>query len=218
MGRLSYLTVGTWYRIGTLTRILFRKGRNGCEVIIEAVVSTLDESGRVNLAPMGVVWGEERLVIRPYKATTTYRNLTATGQAVVNLTDNVGVFAHTAVEDAEYACLPAAVVSGFVLADACAYREVVVETIDDRAERASITCRVVYAERLRDFLGFNRGKNAVLEAAILATRLRWLGREAVLAEFKRLAEIVEKTGGEQEKAALTFLDEYVGRWGNDGKS
>jgi hypothetical protein len=161
---------------------------------------------------MGVVWGEDRLIIRPYRTTTTYRNLVATGQAVVNLTDNVLIFAQAAVSDAEFPCFPASVVRGVILADACAFREVIVEAIDDGTERATVTCRVVRSGRLRDFLGFNRGKNAVIEAAILATRLRWLGRETVLAEFKRLADIVVRTGDEPEKAAMTFLEEYVERW------
>jgi hypothetical protein len=184
-------------------------------MIIETIVSTLDEAGKVNLAPMGVVWDDDTLIIRPYRATTTYRNLVATGQAVVNLTDNVLIFAQTAVAEAAFPCFPAAVVKGVILADACAYREVTVQDTDEGPNRAMMRCRVVKAGRLRDFLGFNRGKNAVIEAAILATRLRWLGRQAVQAEFGRLAEIVAKTGGEQEEAAIQFLKDYAERWRED---
>jgi hypothetical protein len=38
---------------------------------------------------MGVEWGAERIVIKPYPATRTLRNLRATGAAVVNLTDDI---------------------------------------------------------------------------------------------------------------------------------
>jgi hypothetical protein len=62
---------------------------------------------------------------------------------------------------------------------------------------------------LREFIGFNRAQNAVIEAAILATRLRFLGREHVLKEFERLRLIVDKTGGEQEHAAFRYLSEHV---------
>ena len=37
-------------------------------MIVETVVTTLDEDGQANFAAMGVVWGEDRLVIRPYAA------------------------------------------------------------------------------------------------------------------------------------------------------
>ncbi|MGH7429272.1 MAG: DUF447 family spectrin-like domain-containing protein, partial [Candidatus Methylomirabilaceae bacterium] len=78
-------------------------------------------------------------------------------------------------------------------------------------ERASFHCRIVKRGVLREFVGFNRARNAVLEAAILATRIRFLGVEHVLQEFRRFAEIVKKTGGEQEARAMQFLEAYVER-------
>jgi hypothetical protein len=64
---------------------------------------------------------------------------------------------------------------------------------------------------LREFIGFNRAKNAVVEAAILATRVRLLGQAHVLSEFKRLGEIVDKTGREQEHTAFQYLFEHISR-------
>jgi hypothetical protein len=68
---------------------------------------------------------------------------------------------------------------------------------------------VVYHGVLREFFGFCRAKHAVVEAAILATRLHLLPREEIDAEFRKLARIVEKTGGEQEREAFEFLEAYV---------
>ncbi len=178
-------------------------------MIIESIVCTIDDQGRINFAPMGVVWGEPILIIRPFKTTTTYRNLITTRQAVVNITDNVLIFARAAVSDASFPHFPAPHVRGAVLEDACSYREVVVEAVDDVPERAEVRCRVVGSGRLRDFLGFNRGKNAVIEAAILATRLDWIGSERVKAAFREYDEIVKKTGGEQEHEAMAYLWSYV---------
>ncbi len=178
-------------------------------MIIESIVSTVDGAGRVNLAPMGVVWGEDTLTIRPFKTTTTYLNLVSTRQAVVNITDNVLIFAQTAVSDANFPYIPAAHIQGVILQDACLYREVEVETVDDVGDRALVYCRVVGSGRLRDFLAFNRGKNAVVEAAILATRLHLLGAERVKDAFHEYEEIVNKTGGEQEHQAMAYLWSYV---------
>ena len=69
--------------------------------------------------------------------------------------------------------------------------------------------RVVHSGRLRDFFGFNRAKHAVVEAAILATRIHLLPRDEILAEFARLKTPVEKTAGPQEIEAFALLERYV---------
>jgi len=86
-----------------------------------------------------------------------------------------------------------------------------VKEADTMQERANFHCRVVKKGVLREFIGFNRAKNAIIEAAILATRVRFLGVEHILQEYRRLAEIVKKTGGEQESRAMQYLQEYVER-------
>ena len=48
------------------------------------------------------------------------------------------------------------------------------KSIDASGERVNIEAEVVHIGRTRDFFGFNRAKHAVVEAAILATRLHLL--------------------------------------------
>lgn len=100
-------------------------------------------------------------------------------------------------------------VRGFVLADACKYYEFVVRSIDTARERVHIEADVVSTGTLREFVGFNRAKNAVVEAAILATRFRLLPAGEVESEYKKLRVIVDKTGGESEREAMAFLE---GEW------
>jgi hypothetical protein len=100
-------------------------------------------------------------------------------------------------------------VEGVVIANACRWYEFRVNSLDDRAPRTTIACVVVAKGRIRDFFGFNRAKHAVLEAAILATRLEFLPPQEICAEFRRLAVLVEKTAGDQERRAFQFLDEFV---------
>jgi uncharacterized protein len=59
--------------------------------------------------------------------------------------------------------------------------------------------------------GFNRAKHAVIEAAILATRLHILEPSLVDADMKRLAISVGKTGAAAERRAFDFLLDYVGQ-------
>lgn len=177
--------------------------------IVETIVITVDEQGEANVAPMGVIIEPSLILIRPYKDTATYRNLLTTGEAVVNTTDNALLFAESAVSSPQFPAFPAEKVRGLILKDACSYYECAVKSIETSGERASFTCEIIKKGFLREFIGFNRAKNAIIEAAILATRIRFLGKEKILEDYTRFQEIVNKTGGNQEIKAMAFLLEYV---------
>ncbi|MCI0564553.1 MAG: DUF447 family protein [Nitrososphaera sp.] len=180
-------------------------------MITETIISTLDEKGRVNFAPMGIVIKEDILIIRPYKETTTYRNLLTTRQGVVHITDNVWIFAQSAISSPQFESFPAEYVRGFVLKDTCYYYEFTVSDMDCSSERAKFNACIVKRGWVRDFIGFNRAKNAVIEAAILATRIKFIGVEKILEKFEEHAVIVKKTGGPQEEQAMQYLIDYVTR-------
>ena len=152
-----------------------------------------------------------KLVIKPYQTSTTYKNLKRTGVGVLHVTDDVELLARAAVGRIEKLprWLPAPKVQGAILADACRWYAFRVTRLDDREPRTHIEAEVVEQGTIRDFFGFNRGKHAVVEAAILATRIDFLPGEEILAEFARLVVLVNKTGGEQERRAFQFLEDYV---------
>ena len=178
-------------------------------MIIESIITTMDASGSVNFAPMGVEWGEKEIVIKPFLETTTFRNIRATGVAVVNLTDDVYLFAQAAISNPQYASFPATVVRGVVLEAACSWRELEVQSIDTTPPRSRIETVVVHHGTQREFIGFNRARNAVLEAAILATRLHLIPRKDINADFARLQTIVDKTASPREREAMALLTDYV---------
>ena len=61
----------------------------------------------------------------------------------------------------------------------------------------------------REFIGFNRARHAVLEAAIYATRVHMLAREYLESELARLQVIVDKTAGPDERDAMSLLADYI---------
>ena len=81
-----------------------------------------------------------------------------------------------------------------------------VESLDDssRADHDRVPRRGPRRDP-RPFFGFNRAKHAVLEAAILATRIGILPDDEIRREMERLAIPVEKTAGQQERRAFEFL-------------
>ncbi len=182
-------------------------------MILEGIITTINPEGTVNISPMGprVDDAMRQMVLRPYQTSTTYRNLKRSGQAVFHVTDDVELIAHAAVGALDP--LPpmekARAVDGQILSGACRWYGLKVRSLDDRAERTEIVCDVVDSGRLRDFFGFNRGKHAVLEAAILATRTEFLPAEEIFSEFDRLRVLVEKTGGPAERRAFQFLHDFV---------
>jgi hypothetical protein len=153
-----------------------------------------------------------QFVLRPYLTSSTYANLKRTKQGVLHVTDDVELMARAAVKRLEPPpkFAKAQKIRGVVIADACRWYEFRVASIDDRAQRSTIACDVVGRGRIRDFFGFNRAKHAVIEAAVLATRLEFVQEEHVCQEMRRLAAIVEKTAGQQERRAFQLLDEYIG--------
>jgi hypothetical protein len=182
-------------------------------MILEGIVTTVSPEGRINIAPMGphVEPAMERLLLRPFPTSQTYRNLRAHGEGVFHVTDDVLLLARAAIGPVEPAppLLPASQVRGFFLAGACRYYEFRVRSLDDREERVRIEGDVVHTSQLRDFFGFNRAKHAVVEAAILATRTDFIPLADIEAEYEKLAVLVRKTGGEQEHQAFALLREHV---------
>ncbi len=182
-------------------------------MIVETIVTTVAEDGTVNCAPMGVDWTEAgavlQIVLKPFLDTATYRNVLATGAAVVNLTDDVRVYARAAISNPTYPTVPATSVRGVVLADCCSWRELRVRAVDSTPPRSRIETTVVHQGARREFIGFNRARHAVLEMAIHATRLHLLPRAFVESEMARLQVIVDKTAGSDELEAMALLTAHV---------
>jgi hypothetical protein len=185
-------------------------------MILEGMVTTLDEAGALNVAPMGPVVDEtmSTLLLRPFKTSQTYRNLKGRPQGVLHVVDDVLLLAKAAIgrltELSE--TFPTEKIEGRVLSQACRWYEFEVVACDDSEDRTRIEARVVHVGRLRDVFGFNRAKHAVLEAAILATRLHILPRDEVQAEFARLQIPIEKTAGAREREAFALLETYVAEY------
>jgi uncharacterized protein len=181
--------------------------------LLETVVTTTGSDGVVNCAAMGVRWGEEELVFWPFDTTRTLKNLRVRGQAVVHLTDDVLLFVEAALGHPRPAMRTASVIAGSVIEDTSCWREVVVVEIspsEDGRPRSRVRARVVAAGTgPQQTLGLCRARHAAVEASILASRLRWLGAERVYAELARLQELVDKTAGPRERAAMDYVRRYV---------
>ncbi|MEX0794065.1 MAG: DUF447 domain-containing protein [Pirellulaceae bacterium] len=183
------------------------------ERVLEGLVTTENEDGSVNLAPMGPVTDDcqTHFLLKPFQTSTTYANLKRTGKAAFHVTDDVAMLAAAAIGRLSACDVPEMrTEQGYhIVGTACRWYglEVVDQVID--TERAQFACSVVAIGTLREYFGLNRAKHAVLEAAILATRIRLLPPAEIEEQLSRLRPWVEKTGALVEHQAFEMLTRYV---------
>jgi hypothetical protein len=95
------------------------------------------------------------------------------------------------------------------LTDALSHAELAVIDIKDDPQRPRLRCRVVRLVSHMPFQGFNRAQAAVLEAAILVSRLHMLPRDKIERDLAYLQTAVEKTAGPREIEAWSWLADKV---------
>ena len=127
-------------------------------------------------------------IIAPFRPSTTLDNLRATPYAVANFTDDVLVFAGCLTGRKDWPTRPSTHVPGAVLEGALAHAELAVDHVEEDEQRPRFHCRVVHEASHAPFKGFNRAQAAVIEAAILASRLHMLPREKIERELGYLAD------------------------------
>ena len=182
-------------------------------MILEGIVTTYNEDRTVNVAPMGPIVTPEMhtLRLRPFQTSTTYQNLKRHGQGVFHVTDDVLLITRAALGLLEQTppTFSAKNIDGEVISDACRWYEFRVSSLDDSQDRTEIDVDVIHTGRIRDFFGFNRAKHAVIEAAILATRIHLLNADELTQQIDALRSPVEKTAGPVEQEAFTLVENFV---------
>lgn len=178
-------------------------------MIFETVVSTLSPAGEVHLAPMGVRYegegAEAVVVLMPFKPSKTLDNILATRCAVLNLTNDVRIFAGCVTGRREW---PMVAVDGFDgrrLHDALAHIELTLTGDQDDALRPTLRMRRGRQGVHGAFPGFNRAQAAVIEGAVLVSRLGMLPRDKVEIEMDYLQIAIDKTAGPRELEAWDWL-------------
>ncbi len=178
-------------------------------MIRECIVITQSRAGVVHIAPIGLIEEGEHLVIAPFRPSLTLDNLQENPFAVANYTDDVLVFAGCLTGRREWPTRPAAKVPGAVLEQALAHAELQVVAVAEDELRPRFRCAVIHEEIHRPFHGFNRAKAAVVEAAILVSRLHMLSPEKIEREIGYLQIAIDKTAGPRERQAWDWLMERI---------
>ncbi len=178
-------------------------------MIRETIVTTRNPDGAAHIAPMGIHLEDNYLIFLPFRPSTTLENLVRERCAVVNYTDDVRIFAGALTGRYDWPVCAPTRISGWRLAQTLAHAEVEIERFQDDSVRPRVYGRVVYEHSHAPFQGFNRAQSAVVEAAILVSRLDRLPWSKIEAELTYLQIAVEKTAGPEELTAWDWLMERV---------
>jgi hypothetical protein len=174
-------------------------------LIHECVVTTLTADGKPHIAPLGLIEEDDFWIVAPFRPSATLTNLRMTKQITASFTDDARVFAKLVTGDRGF---PLTDISGWPvprLSGALAHAELEVMRFEDDALRPRFFCKVARAVTHRPFLGMNRARAAVLEAAILSTRLDRLPREKIDGELAYLKIAIDKTAGDAEREAWDMV-------------
>lgn len=185
--------------------------------IVETIVTTRSDDGHIHIAPLGLIQdgkgGDANAwIIAPFRPSRTLDNLLENGFAVANHVNDVRVFAGCVIGRRHWPIRRALKGDGGVLTNAAVHWELEVERLEEDEQRPRFHCRIVHQETHRPWGGFNRAQAAVIEAAVLATRLHMLPREKIESELAYLEIAVSKTAGPREQEAWDWLMEKVEAW------
>lgn len=173
--------------------------------IRETILTTIGGNGEVHIAPLGIIQDGDHWIIAPFRPSRTLDNLLANPVAVASYTDDVRIFAGCLTGRKDWPLVPVKGCPVPRLQAALAHSVLeVVEQQDDEV-RPRFRCRVAAEEMHAPFTGMNRAKAAVLELAILVSRLHMLPPEKIDAEIAYLTIAIEKTAGPDERQAWDWL-------------
>ncbi len=159
-----------------------------------------------------------QVVLMPFKPSATLDNVRATGHAVLNLTTDTRVFASSvcarwlgAPPFGTPPLVPTNRIPGLRLAGALAHSELELVDDDEHAERPTLTLARALDVTHAPFPGFNRAQAAVVEGAVLVSRLHMLPADKVDGEMAYLQIAIDKTAGAEEHEAWGWLQQAVRR-------
>ncbi len=176
--------------------------------ISEVILTTLSKDGVPNAAPMGLHRKEGRLFAMIYNS-RTLENIIDRPVTAVNIVDDPVLFVRSSLCDLEPGRFE--YVNGFpVLKDALGW--VLFECRCKKGERISLVELSPVDGKInrRKIQPVNRGFNAVIEAAIHATRYVVFREKKHIDSIEHYNSIVKKCGGAREKEAMGMLYELTG--------
>lgn len=183
-------------------------------LILETIVTTVSPRGALHLVPFGLIREDgapeaEAYVLAPFRPSPTIENLTASPFFAASSPRDIRVIAGAVTGRRDWPTEPCEAIPGRRLADSFGHAEFEVVAVDDDPQRPRFRTRIRHMAAHAPFIGYNRAQAAVVEAAVLSTRLHMLEPEKILNEMTYLAIAIAKTAGPREREAWDWIEDKV---------
>jgi hypothetical protein len=216
--------------------LLSSLGADEGNFLFEAIVSTCDSAGKPNAAPMGIRFtedktGKKKILIKPYKATATHKNLTSQREAVVNITSEPEVYFATTFKrdlllgsEIKPVFSKSRTVKPPRIKGCDAYIEVSVSSLRDaegEEDRSDVLCDLKLVEiKKHSAKLYCRAPYILMEMMIHATRVREFVSKGLKDEAVEPMKLIENymalihrvaPGSRYEMMALLVMENLIGR-------
>ena len=191
--------------------------------IHECLLTTQNGDDTTHIAPMGV-WKNPRgeISFAPYRPSSSLDNILRTGYASLSCSDDVSIFTSCVLGDksrlASIALFPNLYIPGMRLDDVLSHTELKLMAAKKEKLRTRCTCKSIYQANHRPFRGFNRAQSAIIELAILISRLHILPKQKIIDEICYLQIAIDKTAGAVEGEAWNRLHTHIQAYLHTGKA
>jgi uncharacterized protein len=177
--------------------------------ILESVVVTKAVEGGWHMVPFGLIQEDEDFVVAPFRPSPSIAHLQHHPYLSAAAPADIRVLAGCVTGRRDWSIVPCEHIDGMRLAEAYSHAELEVVGFADDPVRPRFRCRILHVASHRAFLGYNRAQAAVLEAAILSTRLHMLPAEKIISEMEYLRTAISKTAGPTEQEAWNWIEEKI---------
>jgi len=189
-------------------------------MIHEVIVTTISKSKKVHIAPMGIRFINEQVIISPFKPSQTLDNILDNNIATINFIDDVRVFAGIVSKhkrDWEVSDQSKSnIAPNLILSNT--YYNVVVKEFQEDDKRPNIICNIEDSVTLKPFMGFNRAQFSVIEASVLISRLGMISIDKINKEIEYLKIGIDKTAGPRELEAWQWIEKKISDYNHSLKS
>jgi hypothetical protein len=187
-------------------------------MIFETIIISTDQQGEPHVTPFGVKHESDMVIISPFKPSKTLDNILSGKTATMNLTDDVRIFAGALTKRRVWQLQPANNITGFRLDSCLTHVELSLKDVRDDLERPQLVMQKIEMQHHKGFKGFNRAQAAVIELAVLTSRLHMLPIEKIQSELQYLQIAIDKTAGEKELEAWGWLVEKIEQHNQENKA
>lgn len=179
-------------------------------MIIETVVSTVNQDNKPHFAAVGVEFTDQKAVFSLYKKSHTLSNLKSRGLGTINVVDKAEYLLKAALGTAEIKFSKIRGKELYYLTDCCIYYKFKLENILEDKEKHLIEVEITAVEENRKYIGFNRANNLLVEAAVIASRIGITKTRNDLVQFiNQNRRVIKKTGDKNTQELLELLEKNI---------